>query len=714
MKSPSQFTTVVFFVLSVLVVPAATNIASEAVPERVQPYLWLAWPVAVSAAVAAAVLEIRRRRAAAAQERRGGEGEEEHRHAAQELAQAVRRQWSAEAQMRMLYRPEPLRVRWSSTGRPVAARPAAIVGEGIMGGRPVRLRLHGGIDDIAEKYVQLPKRQLVLLGAPGAGKTVLAILLTLGLLEHRQAHGGPVPVLLSLSSWDPRAEQLDAWIARRLVEEYPALANTEVFGPRAAPHLVTGGHVLPVLDGLDEISAGLHTVAIDALDHLAPGRPLVITCRSEEFEAAVALGGTVLTTAAVVELEPVGVFEAVAFLSAGGTATEARWAPVLSHVRSSPGGTLARTLASPLMITLARAVYTVPATDPAELLDHGRFPDQESLKGHLLDAFVPAAYTHRPPPPKDRPGSTPPAYPPELAHRWLSFLATATQRHATHDLAWWHLHLFLPPAGRRTIAVVLELLTGTVAGVGVALGLGSMVGVVAGLAGGLGAGLLATPPAHPGYANLRVRGRLRLLGRKLVLGLTIGVMMGAGAACAFGLAVGLGIEMGGGIQAAMKVAGTVGLSAGLAFAVMMWLNAPADALRSPSTQASLRDDRLVSGARLVVESLSAGLLAGLATGERGFGLDVGVMWALTAGLGGGLALGLTGRFTGRFQSGLVASPWGWYQLCRTWLALRGKLPWRLMRFLDDAHRRGVLRQAGAVYQFRHSSLQDRLAARHRT
>ena len=34
-----------------------------------------------------------------------------------------------------------------------------------------------------------------------------------------------------------------------------------------------------------------------------------------------------------------------------------------------------------------------------------------------------------------------------------------------------------------------------------------------------------------------------------------------------------------------------------------------------------------------------------------------------------------------------------------------------MSFLADAHRRGVLRQAGAFYQFRHIELQHRLANR---
>ncbi|WP_199782985.1 NACHT domain-containing protein, partial [Streptomyces alboniger] len=588
----------------------------------------------------------------------------------------------------------------------------AVLGEGAVGGRPLRLRLRGGIDDVAEKYLRLPQRRLVLLGAPGAGKTVLAILLTLGLLHHRCAHGGPVPVLLSLSSWDPRTERLHAWVIRRLVEDYPALVNVEIFGPQAASRLVTDGHIVPVLDGLDEIPAELHAAAIDALDHTPPGSPLVITCRSQEYEAAVAAGGTVLSAAAVVELEPVGVREITAFLTEGGVAGADRWTPVLAHLRAAPGGPLAQALSSPLMAALARVVYAPPTADPAELLDTARFHDRAAVEGHLLDAFIPSAYIHHPPPPPDvRPSSELRRYPPELARRWLAFLATKMERHATRELAWWQLHWIVPTTVRRVIGTVLELLTGAVAGIGVALGPGLAVGMAAGLAGGFSAGLLAMAPSHPGYVNLQIRGRIRLFGRKLVLGLVVGLTMGAGAAFAFGLAAGLGIDMGGGLESAMKTAGTAGLSVGIAFAAMMWLNTPADTICSPSAQASLRNDRLVSAVRLVVESLSAGLLAGLAARRYGFGLDAGFVWALTAGLGGGFALGVAGRLAGRFQTGLAASTWGWYSLSRIWLALRGQLPWRLMRFLDDAHRRGVLRQAGAVYEFRHARLQDRLADR---
>ncbi|AKN74688.1 hypothetical protein QR97_37705 [Streptomyces sp. PBH53] len=58
----------------------------------------------------------------------------------------------------------------------------------------------------------------------------------------------------------------------------------------------------------------------------------------------------------------------------------------------------------------------------------------------------------------------------------------------------------------------------------------------------------------------------------------------------------------------------------------------------------------------------------------------------------------------------MRAAYGRYTVARTWLALRGdRPPRRLMRFLDEAHRRGVLRQNGAHYEFAHRDVQERLA-----
>jgi hypothetical protein len=64
-----------------------------------------------------------------------------------------------------------------------------------------------------------------------------------------------------------------------------------------------------------------------------------------------------------------------------------------------------------------------------------------------------------------------------------------------------------------------------------------------------------------------------------------------------------------------------------------------------------------------------------------------------------------------FLARLISGAHGRYVLAHVVLAARGLLPWRLMRFLDDAQKRGVLRRIGAVHHFRHDRLRGHLAAR---
>ncbi|MFC8078574.1 NACHT domain-containing protein [Streptomyces sp. NPDC057307] len=68
---------------------------------------------------------------------------------------------------------------------------------------------------------------------------------------------------------------------------------------------------------------------------------------------------------------------------------------------------------------------------------------------------------------------------------------------------------------------------------------------------------------------------------------------------------------------------------------------------------------------------------------------------------GGLAVGLAAAMN-------RTACWP-YALTRSYLALRHGLPFHLTQFLTDAHRRrSLLRQAGAIYQFRHLELQHHL------
>lgn len=650
--------------------------------------------------------------------------------AARELATAVGRQWSAELEIRSLRRPEPVRLRWSSTGRPVSATESAILHGTGDAGHSEQLHLRGDLTDLADTFGKLPAHQLVVLGQPGAGKTVLAMLLTLALLHDPQPNA-PTPVLLTLSSWNPEEKHLHTWIAGKLVEEYPGLANARTYGPYAAARLVAEGRILPVLDGLDEISPGLHAAAIDALDRaVAGGRPLVVTCRSDEYERAVRESGTLLARAAVVEIEPVTPDDAVVFLAGRQRTGDARWQPVARHLADHPHGALARALSTPLMVDLARTAYADPGTDPAHLCDTTRFSDPAEIEDHLLDSFLPAVYALHPPAPGNEPVARP-RYQPEHAQQWLTFLARYMRHTRTHDLAWWQLAGELPRPVRALLfglpPALLFAITGALAG-------GPVIGLVYGLSfavAGCTVAALGSPPV-PRRVEVRFHGTAGRFATRFAIGVAIAILLGIAWSLPYGLIAVLAAVFGG------------------AIGVHVWLDTPTDSRRTSSPSVVLHQDRVSALSFILAVALSLGLFYGLAFAESrevagaaavAFMFDprlavpaavagavvgrfafgrAGLAYALAAAAVGGQLIHRASSLSVAFAAGgvfalaigltLVASrAWGAYLLTRCWLTARKRLPPRLMRFLDDAHRRGVLRNAGAVYQFRHARLQDRLA-----
>jgi hypothetical protein len=134
------------------------------------------------------------------------------------------------------------------------------------------------------------------------------------------------------------------------------------------------------------------------------------------------------------------------------------------------------------------------------------------------------------------------------------------------------------------------------------------------------------------------------------------------------------------------------------------LSVPNDPAASRDPLTVLRLDRDATVTAILVATLVSGGAAGIAFG---FVFDPmrGVAFGLAVGIAGGLAVGVGGGLGGA---------WVRFTLARVILAMTRRAPWSLMSFLDDAHRRGVLRQVGGVYQFRHARLQDRLLAHGRT
>ncbi|MFC5103266.1 BTAD domain-containing putative transcriptional regulator [Kibdelosporangium philippinense] len=518
--------------------------------------------------------------------------------AARELAEMVHRQWTKEAGS--LRRPNPLSVRWSITGRPVAAE------------EPVSAA-RGDFTQLVRTFRTSPSRQMVVLGEPGAGKTVLALLLTLALLERTRA-GDPVPVLLTASSWDPRTEHVHSWLARRLTEEYPALGGE-------AARLVSDGRITLILDGLDEMPEALHADAINALDHVSGD--LVLTCRTTEYEAAVARGGVLLTKATVVEIEPVQPADATAFLLSAGPPARKRWQPVLDQLR--PELPLAQALTSPLMVTLARTVYTATTTDPAELLDEARFPTRAAIEDHLLEAFIPTAYTSQPAPPE----AALRQYPPEQAQTWLRFLARQLNRSDSHDIAWWELLRAVSRPARTLLVGLASAVAFGLAGA-VAGGLGSdrpewtLYGGSYAVAFGLAGALVfwVAPRTSPVRVELRFRGSWPRFFARFAAGAVIGVALG----------LGMGLPK--------PIVAGVGVAIGLAVGIRVWLGTPAEVDEVSSPRVVLRQDRiaaLVLGLAFALAlTFPGGMAVGVPTLETA-GHTVGTIDIVISALGGAVA-----------------------------------------------------------------------------
>ncbi len=656
--------------------------------------------------------------------------------------------------------------------------------------------LSGGGGDLVKVLTRVPTGRLVVLGEPGSGKSMLLVRLVLDLLAHRR-HGDPVPVLVSLASWDPDREDLDLWLEQRLGIDYPWLGEPGRTGTKRGRELLDAGAIMLVLDGLDEIPDRVRGRAIARINNalgLRPDLGMVLSSRSASFAATVRPreGPEVrVTGAAGVEIEPLALDVIASYLldSAGGPTNEARWREVFTALAAEHDlHPLSRLFTTPLMAYLARVVYNpspdaaedvehhAPGGHPLELLDRSRFPTPTAIRAHLLDAFVPASYA------RHRTSAPAPAGPSGSRHGWtrgqaahfLTFLAHDLEhrQQGTTDLRWWDL---ADAAPRMLVGAAIGLMAvpaGVLMPFGAWLGVGMLVGVTVamigrrwsppalsfnrGLAGGLTGSVLGSAFGLGMRFALGIHSPAGYFVSGLALGLVPGFLGGFRAGLAGGLAasfvgafvgepemgdsaplvnsVGFGIAaacvvtlghsrlparglrwsplgiltgLGGGVAIGIAVALQAGLLGGLVSGLVAAVGGsfgagleakPAEATVAADPQTVLDQDRVT----FLTTAMAGGLAIGLAAAVV-ISSVLGPWRGTLAGVADGLATGLAWGF--------LQARYGSFTLARWWLALRGRVPWRLMSFLADAHRRGVLRQVGATYQLRHAELQRRLAGR---
>lgn len=591
----------------------------------------------------------------------------------------------------------------------------------------------GSLDDIAAYYQSLKLGRLVVLGEPGAGKTVLALRLLLDLaagarasLEHDPAVRVRVPVRLSLSTFTlpdrpltPSCihARLIAWLVAHIAEH---LSGPEKVRTAVAYELVAEGWVVPILDGLDEMDVD-HTQpdrarrVLTALNHPAwntHALTMVLTCRSNNYhhlthpahnQTPSERPPAAVTDATTIVIQPLDPRQVTAWLAhrfpdpSQPTGVQVRWRRVVTTILRHRSGRLATCLSSPLRLYLACAVYLDPGSRPAELCEL----DPDTLNRHLLDHLVPALTQHHP-----RLDGT--QYHPDHVTRWLSTLADhldimACLGRSSTDIHFNHLWATTgTPHGRRirhqatAIAIVPFTLLLPTLGYLCARNTGHFLpdkplewfSVL-----WLGVGVLCTAhvanrarldasPIRLDLDKFRSSHGRRHIIRNLGTGATGDRTSGAKLSLAAGLAAGLTVGLTAGLTAGLAVGITAGLSGRFS-----------SGLRSIQDRAARPSEPL--------RQHIAGVIA------------IGLVYGLTLGLGAGLTLGFPTGITFGVVIGLVAGIIGAdigaalprYILTVRTLRRTNQLPRHPARFLDWAHTAGLLRLAGAATQFRHRDLQ---------
>ncbi|MFI6435204.1 tetratricopeptide repeat protein [Streptomyces sp. NPDC050759] len=245
-------------------------------------------------------------------------------------------------------------------------------------GGPVRI-------DICDFFENEAGGRLVILGPAGAGKTVLAVKLTLALLGKSQP-GDAVPVRFDLSGWHPDRD-IGEWLVTQLTIHYGV-------PPNQAETLIDDFEVMPILDGLDEISVEKEVLAkavgaINAYLAVRSYQHFVVTCRNNVFSDI----GQHIETSHEITILPLVAEEIVGFIR-GTTREEWKiraWQPVLDAVTAGVPAVL-HAFGTPWRLTLAVTYFldTMETRDlvPGEGEDHDDY--SRRVGALLIETFAPA------------------------------------------------------------------------------------------------------------------------------------------------------------------------------------------------------------------------------------------------------------------------------------------------------------------------------------
>ena len=288
--------------------------------------------------------------------------------------------------------------------------------------------------DIADVF-RGTSEALLILGNPGAGKTTLLIQLAAPLIDSaRNTPERPIPVIFNLSSWALQRDPLRVWLVDELNKRYEVSLNL-------GRQWVEDGNILPLLDGLDEVSPDKRTACVVAINAFRAEQkgihgqvPMVVCCRTEVYEEL----SVVLELNGAARVEPLTHAQILECLE--------RCGPTLAGLRDALEADIRlwEIIDTPLMLNIASNVYMNRAT---ELPTTGTAAQR---RDSILEDYIDAMFTRR---------RHCEEYSVEASVHWLAWLAHLLRRNKQSMIHLeWMQPEWLPTSLQRHLAILIPLL----------------------------------------------------------------------------------------------------------------------------------------------------------------------------------------------------------------------------------------------------------------
>lgn len=460
--------------------------------------------------------------------------------------------------------------------------------------------------------------KLLILGAPGAGKTTTLLELARDLCDRAVDNPNePIPVLFNLSAWTDDKQAIADWLVAELKEKRGVRIDI-------GRQLLEERQLLPLLDGLDELASEYQERCLQAINQFQQNchpKHLVVCCRLKEYENT----NTLLQLNGAVYLKPLEPEQIRKYL------VSLKQRPLWQIIHKDQD--LMALAKTPLLLSILTLAYEKISIQELQALN-----TIQERQQYLFKKYVESMLAQEIDYPPYAKGKEPTS---EQTRHWLTWLAKILEQKEEFLIEKLQ-PTWLRPPQKLIYRLGIDLIGGLIGGFISALAVGPSVGLIGGFIGGLTVWLISelseglredVIEGLPEGLDVWLIGGLKA---GLIYGLVVGLIGGLVVAIANGFTGGLMSSLGEGLIVGFTgglisglIGGFIGLVVGLIGKLTQKIEPVKEDLKSSVTKA--RNGLAFRLRDLLIVSLIFGLL---------FGSWQGLNQGLSAGLIGGLVSGL--------------------------------------------------------------------------